>query len=144
MSGLCAGVHQRLRPILALRKRLRAEGRDRPKVLRCYAMHDHGSVPLRRKDRDDKSRRGCQTCAPFPGTAPARDARSGTPQIRLPPLLIAGLGDDTDDSLDLALAADRRQAVAARREVLSVGVALLVAGLAESDRTGQYLGRSAV
>jgi hypothetical protein len=54
------------------------------------------------------------------------------------------LGDDTDDSLDLALAADRRQAVAARREVLSVGVALLVAGLAESDRTGQYLGRSAV
>jgi hypothetical protein len=76
--------------------------------------------------------------------ATARDARSGSPQVRLPTLLIPGLGDDADDSLDLALAADGRKAVAACGKVLSVGVALLVAGLAERDRTGQNLGLSTV
>jgi hypothetical protein len=58
--------------------------------------------------------------------------------------LIASLRDNVDDSLDLAFAADRCEAVPARGKVFSIGVALFVAGLSESDGAGQYLGRSAV
>ncbi len=76
--------------------------------------------------------------------AAARDARSRSAQVGLPPLLIARLSDYANDPLDLAFAADCRKAVAARREMFPIGMALLVTGLAERDRAGQYLGRSAV
>ncbi len=129
----------------ALWKRLRANGREGCLVQRRHAVYDDGSVALRRKDRYDENSRGSgQTRAPFPGIAVAWDARSGSSQVRLPALLIARLGDDADDSLDLALAADCGKAATARREMFSIRMALLVAGFAESDRAGQYLGRSAV
>jgi hypothetical protein len=107
-------------------------------------MDDDGSVTLRRKDRDAQSSGGAQARAPFPGMALARDARECSPHVGLPLLLVASLCDNVDDSLDLTFAADLRKAVATRGEMLSIGMALLVAGLSESDRTGQYLGRSTV
>jgi hypothetical protein len=107
-------------------------------------MDDDRSLALCCKDRDDEGCRGCEARAPSPGTPPPRDACEGPAHVGLPAFLIANLRDEVDDSLDLAFAANLRKATAARGEVLSIGVALLVAGLSESDRAGQYLGRSAV
>jgi hypothetical protein len=50
--------------------------------------------------------------------------------------LIASLRDNVDDSLDLAFAADRCEAAPARGKVFSIGMALFVAGLSESDGAG--------
>jgi hypothetical protein len=130
--------------MFALRHSLRAELRNGSYVRCRYAVDDDGSVPLRAKDRDDERRRGCQARAPSPGAAPARDACEGSAHVGLPPLPIARLGDEVDDPLDLAFAANLRKAAAASGEMFSIGVTFFVAGLSESDRTGQYLGRGAV
>jgi hypothetical protein len=107
-------------------------------------MDDDGSLALCCKDRDDERRRGCQARAPSPGTPPPRNACKGPAHVGLPAFLIANLRDEVDDSLDLAFAANLRKATPARGEVLSIGVALLVACFSERDRAGQYLSRSAV
>jgi hypothetical protein len=107
-------------------------------------MDDDRSVPLRRKDHDHASRRDGHARAPLPGAAPACDASERSAHVGLPSFLIASLCDNADDSLDLAFAADLRQATAAGGEMFSIGMALLVAGLSKSDRTSQNLGRSAV
>jgi hypothetical protein len=130
--------------MLALRHRLGTEGRDGCHVRHCHAAYDDGSVSLGRKDRDGERSRGRQAGAPSPGVAPRGDARQSPSHVGLPLLLIASLRDNVDDSLDLAFAADCRKAAPARGKVFSIGVALLVAGLSESDGAGQYLGRSAV
>jgi hypothetical protein len=107
-------------------------------------MDDDGSPVLCCKDGDDERRRGCQARAPSPRTPPRRNACEGSAHVWLPAFLIANLRHEVDHSLDLAFAANLRKAAAAGGEVLSIGVALLVAGLSESDRAGQYLGRGAV
>jgi hypothetical protein len=122
--------------MLALRHRLGAEGRDGYHVRHCHAAYDNGSVPLRREDRDGERSRDCQARAPFPAMAPSRDACQSPSHVGLPLLLIASLRDNVDDSLDLALAADCRKAAPARGKVLSIGMALFVAGLSESDGAG--------
>jgi hypothetical protein len=50
--------------------------------------------------------------------------------------LIARLRHDVDDALDLAFAADCRKAAPAGGKVLSIGMALFVAGLSQSDSAG--------
>jgi hypothetical protein len=67
---------------------------------------------------------------------PSRNARQSPSHVGLPLLLIASLGDNVDDSLDLAFAADCRKAGPARGKVFSISMALFVPGLSESDGAG--------
>jgi hypothetical protein len=100
-------------------------------------------VPLRQKDPDGERSGGCQARGPLPAVAPNRDARQSPSHVGLPLLLIASLRDNINNSLDLPFSADRRKTTPACRKVLSIGMALLVARLSESDGAGKYLGRSA-
>jgi hypothetical protein len=122
--------------MLALRHRLGAEGRDGCRVRHCHAAYDDGSVALHRNDRDGKRPRGCQARAPSPAMAASRNACQSPSHVGLPLLLVASLRDNANDPFDLAFAADCRKAAPARGKVFSIGMALFVAGLSESDGAG--------